>query len=235
MKALSDRFVALENLLHRWLVQYSITALRLTVGAVFLGFGILKLFPNVSPAQDLAQRTTDLLTFGVVPGGLAIVAIATLESFIGICFLAGRWMRLAVWLLALEFVGILSPIMLLSGRLFSGPHGAPTLEGQYVLKDIVLVAAGMVIAAGTFRGGRLVRDEPSLPPPLSPLGAAPRDAKRKVDIVLAATGGSDSVEEVCARAGISQTTYCQWRDAMLQGAVAALDLSEHHAPEPVSA
>ncbi len=39
--------------------------------------------------------------------------------------------------------------MLLSGRLFDGPHGAPTLEGQYVLKDIVLVGAALVIAAAT--------------------------------------------------------------------------------------
>jgi uncharacterized membrane protein YkgB len=51
--------------------------------------------------------------------------------------------------------------VLLPGRLFSGPHDAPTLEGRYVLKDIILVAAGMAIAAGTFRGGRLVRDEPA--------------------------------------------------------------------------
>ena len=82
-----------------------------------------------------------------------------LECFIGLCFLAGRWMRLAIWLLAVQFVGILSPLVLLSGDLFGGPGNAPTLAGQYVIKDIVLVAAGMVIAAGTFRGGRLVRDE----------------------------------------------------------------------------
>lgn len=68
-------------------------------------------------------------------------------------------MRLAIWLLALEFVGILSPLVLLPGRLFARPHGAPTLEGQYVLKDIILVAAGMVVAAGTFRGGRLIRND----------------------------------------------------------------------------
>lgn len=209
--------------------------LCITVGAVFLGFGVLKYFPHVSPAADLAQRTTDLLTFGVVPGGVAIVGIATLECFIGICFLAGRWMRLAVWLLALEFVGILSPIILLSGRLFSGPHNAPTLEGQYVLKDIVLVAAGMVIAAGTFRGGRLVRDEPSLQPPLSPNGVPSLDAKRKLDIVLAATGAGDCVEDVCARAGISQTTYYQWRDTVLQGAGTALDMHDRSVSEPMLA
>jgi uncharacterized membrane protein YkgB len=163
--------VAVENRLHRTLVDHSITALRIAVGAVFLGFGVLKYFPGVSPAQDLAIKTVDLLTFRLVPGGLGIVAIASLECFIGICLLANRWMRVAVWLLAVQLVGVLAPLVLLTGRLFAGPHHAPTLEGQYVLKDIILVAAGMVIAAGAFRGGRLVRDEPQ-PAPASPaLGA----------------------------------------------------------------
>jgi uncharacterized membrane protein YkgB len=156
----TDGFVAIENRLHGALVRHGITALRVTVGAVFLGFGFLKFFPGVSPAEDLAMDTVDLLTFGLIPGRVGILAIATLECFIGICLLAKRWMRLAIWLLAVQLVGILAPLVLLTGRLFGGPHGAPTLEGQYVLKDIILVAAGMVIAAGTFRGGGRGREEP---------------------------------------------------------------------------
>jgi uncharacterized membrane protein YkgB len=108
----------------------------------------------------LAVRTIHALTFGLVPWRVGIVAIATLECFIGICLLANRWMRVAVWVLAGELVGVLAPLVLLTGRLFSGPYDAPTLEGQYVLKDVILVAAGMAIAAGTFRGGHLVRDRP---------------------------------------------------------------------------
>jgi putative oxidoreductase len=168
---LREAFEQVEEKLHGALVRHSIKALRITVGAVFLGFGALKFFPGVSPAQDLSIKTIELLTFGLVPWRAGLVAIATLECFIGICLLANRWMRLAVWLLAIEFVGILAPLVLLPGRLFSGPHDAPTLEGQYVLKDIILVAAGMAIAAGTFRGGRLVRDEPQpiADPPPAPL------------------------------------------------------------------
>jgi hypothetical protein len=48
----------------------------------------------------------------------------------------------------------LSPAVLLAGRLFAGPHHMPTLEGQYVLKDVILVAVAMVIAT-TVRGGAL--------------------------------------------------------------------------------
>jgi hypothetical protein len=170
----SERLITIEEKLHGALVRHSISALRITVGAVFLGFGVLKFFPDVSPAQDLSIKTIELLTFGLIPWHVGIVAIAALECFIGICLLANRWMRVAVWLLAVEFVGILAPLVLLTGRLFSGPHHAPTLEGQYVLKDIILVAAGMAIAAGTFRGGRLTRDAPQSPEvPRATIATAP--------------------------------------------------------------
>lgn len=185
MGVFMDGLVAVENRLHAALVRNGITALRVTVGVVFLGFGLLKFFPGVSPAEDLAMDTVDLLTFGLIPGRVGITAIAVLECFIGISLLANRWMRLAIWLLAVQLVGILAPLVLLTGRLFSGPHGAPTLEGQYVLKDIILVAAGMVIAAGTFRGGRLVRDEPQLDrtPATS---SEPRDDSHKLGTALGA-------------------------------------------------
>ena len=131
MHSLHQRFLHVENHLHHQFVRHSITALRIAIGAVFLGFGVLKYFPGVSPAQNLTEATTHILFLGLVPGDVAIVMIATLECTIGILLLANRGMRVAVWLLATEFVGILSPLVLLSGRLFAGPHGAPTLEGQY--------------------------------------------------------------------------------------------------------
>lgn len=163
MTALLHRFISLENVVHRLLVRHSISALRIAVGAVFLGFGLLKYFPGVSPAEMLATDATDVLFLGLVPASVAIYIVATMECFIGVCFLigSGALMRVAIWVLAAQFVGILSPLLIEPERLFAGPHGAPTLEGQYVLKDIILVAAGMVIAAGTFRGGKLVRDDPA--------------------------------------------------------------------------
>jgi putative oxidoreductase len=164
--------LGVENRVHALLVRSSIGALRISLGAVFLAFGVLKYFPGVSPAQGLAVATTDILFFGRLPGSVAIVLIATLECAIGLLLIVGRGLRLAVYLLFGQLIGILSPVVLLSGRLFAGPHGAPTLEGQYVLKDVVLVAAAMVVTAGSFRGGRLVRAE-VWPTPASPLRDAP--------------------------------------------------------------
>lgn len=149
---------AKEAAIHRWLMRYSITALRINLGMVLLGFGILKYFPGVSPAEGLALATTNQLSFGlvpaVVPGSVAIALLATLECTIGVLLLSGRWLRLAICLLAVQLAGILSPVVLLPERIFAGLYHMPTLEGQYVLKNVVLLAAAMVIAA-TIRGGAI--------------------------------------------------------------------------------
>ncbi len=152
------RLQAFEIACHHWLIAHSIAILRVSLGAVFLLFGLLKFFPGVSPAQNLVVSTTDVLMLGLVPEGVALVLVAALECTIGLCLVSGRALRGAVYLLLIQLIGILSPLLLLPARLFDGPHGAPTLEGQYVLKDLILVGAAFVIAA-TLRGGRLASDE----------------------------------------------------------------------------
>lgn len=137
----------IDAAIHRFLLAHSIQMLRVVVGLVFLLFGILKFFPDVSPAEGLTIKTTDALTFDLVPGHVAIVLIASLECVIGLLLIIGRFLRIAIYLLAGQLIGILAPLALFTERLFSGPHNAPTLEGQYVIKDTILVAAGFVVAS----------------------------------------------------------------------------------------
>jgi uncharacterized membrane protein YkgB len=138
-----------ENLnaaLHRWLARHNIALLRVSMGATIFGFGVLKYFPGVSPAESLILATTHLLTFGLIPDYVAMILLATAECTIGLSLMLGRGLRVTRYLLVLWTLGILSPAVLLAGRLFMGPYHAPTLEGQYVLKDIVLLTASLVIA-----------------------------------------------------------------------------------------
>ncbi len=72
--------------------------------------------------------------------------------------ITGKFLRLTLALLGFQLIGALSPLLLFTGELFSGPYRAPTLEGQYVIKDVVLVSAGLVICA-TMRGARLVSEQ----------------------------------------------------------------------------
>jgi len=145
----------LEARAARWLARYSVTLLRVSLGAVFLAFGVLKFFPGLSPAEPLAGRTLDLLTLGLIPGRIGLSLVAGLETVIGLLLITGLRQRLALGLLAIELVGILSPIVLLPGEMFRTFPFAPTLAGQYVLKDVIVAAAGLVVAARAL-GARMV-------------------------------------------------------------------------------
>jgi putative oxidoreductase len=140
--------------LSSWLNTHSITVLRISLGLVFLGFGVLKFVPGLSPAEDLAVATVDRLTLGIVSGQAALLLTATMETVIGLTLVTGRFVRVGLVVLAGALVGILSPLVLFPGDLFGG---GPTIVAQYVIKDIVLVAGGLVVAAHAL-GGRIRSD-----------------------------------------------------------------------------
>jgi uncharacterized membrane protein YkgB len=148
----------LEAVLTRLLARYSMPLLRISLGLVFLGFGLLKFVPGLSPAEDLAQDTMGKLTLGFIPNDIGLVLVAVLETAIGLCLVTGRYLRVGVGLLGLAMIGVLSPLVLFPDLLFGRRFHAPTLEGQYVLKDLVLLAAALVVAAGA-QGGRIVTDD----------------------------------------------------------------------------
>ena len=160
LNSLFDRFDHLDTSLNRWLVAHSIALLRIGMGIIFLGFGVLKFFPGISPIEDLATRTTHILTLGLLSGHKAMDFVAGLECIIGVCFLTGRFLRVGVWLMALQMIGAMSPLIIFPGELFIKPYYAPTLAAQYIIKDIILVAAGMVIAS-TWTGARIVAEPTS--------------------------------------------------------------------------
>jgi putative oxidoreductase len=68
-----------------------------------------------------------------------------LETFIGLTLITGIGLRAGLVVMAGWMVGIMSPVVLFFGDLF--PGFTPTLEAQYVLKDIIVGAAGAVVAA----------------------------------------------------------------------------------------
>lgn len=155
LENLFEKFDALDTSINKWLVTNSIFLLRVCMGIVFLGFGILKYFQGISPIESLATRTTTVLTFGEFAGHNAMVFVASLECIIGLCFLSGMFLRIGVWLMAVQMIGAMSPLFIFFPELFPGPTHAPTLAAQYIIKDIILVAAGMVIAS-TWTGARIV-------------------------------------------------------------------------------
>lgn len=146
------RFDAADTRITRWMARAGIPILRVALGLVFIWFGALKLVPGLSPAEDLVLATAPFL-----PGRSFMTVLGLWEVAIGSGFVTGRALRLTILLLFLQMPGTLSPIFLLPERVFTVfPYGL-TLEGQYIVKNLVLISAALVIGA-TVRGGRLVEE-----------------------------------------------------------------------------
>lgn len=139
------------------MARHGLVLLRLSLAVVFLWFGALKFFPMGSPAEDLATRTISALTGGSVAPGVALPVLAAWECLIGLGLLTGRFLRATLLLLFLQMLGTLTPLVLFPHEVFARFPLMPTLEGQYIIKNLVLISAGVVLGA-TVRGGQLEPD-----------------------------------------------------------------------------
>ena len=148
----------------RWMARHGPRLLRISLGIVFLWFGALKFFPGLSPAQDLAGRTIEVLTLGIVKPKLSLPVLAAWECIIGIGLITGMWMRATILLLMLQMIGTLTPVVLFPGEVFLKPPYAPTLEGQYIIKNLVLMSAAIVLGA-LVRGGAVDPEPRATIPP----------------------------------------------------------------------
>jgi uncharacterized membrane protein YkgB len=143
----------IENKISLWMEKNSHKFIRISIGIIFFWFGALKFFPGVSPAQDIAITTISMLTFNLMSAAVIINGLAIWEVLIGIGFLTGRFMKVALVLLFAQMLGTFAPIFLLPSEIFNAVPYAPTLEGQYIIKNIVVVSAAMVVASGVFGKG----------------------------------------------------------------------------------
>ena len=127
---LSRRLQAIDSAITGWMARFGPELLRISLGIVFLWFGVLKFFPNVSPAQELATRTIGVLTGGLIPDSVSLPLLAAWECVIGIGLLLGRGLRGILLLLYAQMLGTLTPIALFPHEVFLRFPYAPTLEGQ---------------------------------------------------------------------------------------------------------
>ena len=153
----SPKIDRLDRRITGLMARHGLLLMRLALGVVFLWFGVLKFFPGLSPAESLAGRTFEALTLGYVPQATAVVILAGWECLIGLGLLTGLFMRATLALLFVQMLGTLAPLVLYPNETFAAFPYAPSLEGQYIIKNAVLVA-GAVILGATVRGGRIEPD-----------------------------------------------------------------------------
>ncbi len=145
-----DQLTPQENKAYQWMAKYGVTLLRISIGIVFFWFGVQKFFPGVSSAEDLATRTIEVMTFGIITQSLGMPLLAAWEVIIGLTFIFGRFMRIAIPLLFLQMIGTVTPLFFFPSETFNMVPFTPTLVGQYIIKNVVLVSGAMIIGAYHF-------------------------------------------------------------------------------------
>ncbi|MGZ4049447.1 MAG: DoxX family membrane protein [Bacteroidia bacterium] len=119
--------------------------LRISVGIVYFWFGALKFFQGLSPAEQLAMQTIHKITFGLINDHLNIIMLASWECLIGVFLIMGKWVKPALILLFLHMVCTFSPFIFFPDQVFHiAPYGL-SLTGQYIVKNIIIIAAGLVL------------------------------------------------------------------------------------------
>lgn len=120
----------------------SVPALRISLGVVFVWFGVLKVL-DVSPVSELVARTV----YWFDPNSV-VPALGIFEILVGGMLVLNRWLRLALALFAAQMVGTFLVFIVLPQVAFR--DGNPlllTVEGEFVLKNLVLLTAGMVVGS----------------------------------------------------------------------------------------
>ncbi len=140
-----EKYEQIENKILDWMAVHGIVLLRISIGIIFFWFGFQKFFPGISSAEDIATKTIDVMSFGLVKAPFSMPILATWETLIGLGFITGKYLRPTVILLYLQMIGTLFPLFVFPGETFYLAPFVPSLEGQYIIKNIIIITAAMVI------------------------------------------------------------------------------------------
>lgn len=136
-----QRFDKLDRRIAAVMEKWNIPLLRVSIAVVFIWFGALKVF-GISPAAELVASTVY-----VVSPELFVPILGIWEVLIGICLLYRPLIRVGIFLLFLQLPGTFLPVILLPEVVFTTiPYGL-TVEGQYIIKNLVIIGAALAIGS----------------------------------------------------------------------------------------
>lgn len=146
---MSLNFEFLDDSIASFMKKYGVRALQFSLAVIFIWFGILKT-AGLSPAAGLVLATVKWMPFFASETWLEI--IGWWEVAIGLLFLFHKTKRIAIALLAMQMFGTFIPLIFMPEVTFQPgrfPY-APTIEGQYIIKNLLIISAALVVG-GTVR------------------------------------------------------------------------------------
>lgn len=139
----------IDQLVAGYMNRWGIPAIRFSFAIIFFWFGILKPL-GVSPAEPLLKATVAWLPF--IGPEVWLDLIGWWEMVIGLCFLSKITTRIAIPLLFLQMFGTFLPLIFLPEITFqNGNYLMPTMEGQYIIKNLMIISAAFVIGGSFYQ------------------------------------------------------------------------------------
>ena len=129
----------------RFMRTQGVSLIRVSLAVVFIWFGALKVL-GVSPVHDLVARTVYWFNPQVF-----IPILGWWEFAIGVCFLFRRLIRAGVFLLFLQIGGTFLPLVILPEVCFYKFPFVLTMEGQYIVKNLLIISAAIVIGGSVHK------------------------------------------------------------------------------------
>ncbi len=120
--------------------KYSIVLMKIALAIVYIWFGALKIF-GLSPAGELVKQTA----YWFEPE-IFVPILGVFELIIGLGLLINRFIPFAIILLLTHMILTLLPLFILKEDCFDEFPYCPTIVGQYVIKNLVLISGALVIA-----------------------------------------------------------------------------------------
>lgn len=155
MAELPAFLTAVDRVITHFMAKYGVILLRVALGVIFLWFGFLKFFPGLSPEESIASRTIGTISLGLIPPHLSMLLLGGWECVIGLGLLTHKAMRITLLLLFVQMMGALLPLVVFPAETFTRFPIVPTLQGLFIIKNFVIIAAAFVLGA-TVRGGKIV-------------------------------------------------------------------------------
>jgi len=117
---------------------------RISIFIIFFYFGLLKVL-NLSPASPLVESLLNK-TLPFISFNFFLKFFGVFEMFVGVLFLIPKIERIAIFFLILHMVIVALPLFLLPQITWQG-FLIPTLEGQYIIKNLAIISLALVIGA----------------------------------------------------------------------------------------
>ena len=119
--------------------------LRISIGLVYLWFGILKYFVNLYEIKVLSTEVIHTICFGLLSEDVCYIILAQIEVMLGLLLITNIFRKITIKLALLHMLGTFLPLIIRPESVYDGNFFNMTLVGQYIVKNLIIISSLLII------------------------------------------------------------------------------------------